>query len=105
MTITLISAATATGAGSAVERTGSAATFQAYGSTSAGAGASAIAVQASNVATPGTNDWLTIGTITLVLGTTSTSDGFAIDAPWRHIRGNVLSISGTNAAVTLLMRG
>lgn len=36
-------------------------------------------------------------------GTSTSSDGFTIDAPWRFARGNVTAISGTGAAVTLLM--
>lgn len=74
-------------------------TFQAKGSTSASTGAASIAVQVSN---DGTN-WLTLGTISLSLSTTETSDGFSSDAPWAFVRGNVLSISGTGAAVSLLM--
>ena len=87
-----------TGAGSAV-RAKSPATFQASGVTSAGAGAVAVVVQVSN---DGVN-WLTLGTISLVLSTTTATDGFASDAPWAFVRGNVTSISGTNATVSLSM--
>lgn len=82
-------------------------TFWAYGTTSAGSGAAVILVEVSNAVTP-TNttnvDWITAGTITLTLGTTQTSDGFAMNAAWRHVRARVSSISGTDATVTL-MRG
>ena len=92
---TLLSAVTATGAGSAVG--GGKATYQASGTTSSGAGAATILVQGSN----NNSDWLTIGTITLTLATTSSSDGFVSDTPWAYVRGNCTAISGTGAAVTL----
>lgn len=99
---TLISGATATGVPTTIPKLAdihSLRTFQASGTTSAGAGASVILVQVSN----NNSDWITLGTITLTLGTSSTSDGFASNAPWPYVRGNVSSISGTNAAVTLTM--
>jgi hypothetical protein len=79
-------------------------TFQATGQTTAGAGAATILVQVSSVGTPTADgDWVTLGTITLTLSTTRSTDGITSDAPWRHVRGNVSAISGTNAAVTLWM--
>jgi hypothetical protein len=45
--------------------------------------------------------WETLGTITLS-GSGSAHDGFAADAPWLKVRGNVSAISGTGAAVTLI---
>lgn len=77
-------------------------TFQAMGTTSAGVGASAIIIEGSNKATPVTTttvDWTTLGTISLTLGTTQTSDGFVSYAAWRWIRARVSSISGTDATV------
>lgn len=44
-------------------------------------------------------DWIKAGTITL--SDTSATDGFANDATWKYVRGNVKSISGTNAAVSM----
>lgn len=88
----------ATGAGSAV-RAKHPATFQASGTTSAGAGAVSVAVQVSNNGV----HWLTLGTISLVLSTTAATDGFASDASWVFVRGNVTSISGTDATVSLFM--
>jgi hypothetical protein len=73
-------------------------TFQAVGSTSAGAGASVVNIQCSN---DGVN-WMTYGTITLTLGTTATSDGLVIAAPWGYFRAQLNSISGTNAKVNVL---
>ena len=74
-------------------------TFQATGFTTAGAGAVAVSVQGS---LDGAN-FITIGTISLVLGVAVVTDGFASDAPWRYIRALVTSISGTNAQVTVWM--
>lgn len=105
MAITLLSAATTTGAGGRVSSSAGPKTFQAFGTTTAGSGAATVTVQVSNADSPTENDWLTLGTITLTLGTTSTSDGFASNAPWQHYRGNLTAISGTNAAVTLKMGG
>lgn len=96
---TLLSAATATGAGTA-QKFGSLLekSFQAYGTTSAGSGASVVRVEGSqdNI------NWVSLGTISLTLGTTSTTDGFATESGWKYIRGYVVSISGTNASVNLL---
>lgn len=98
-TETLLNAVTTTGAGAArALRMDGKRTFQALGATTAGAGAAAVLVQVSN---DGSN-WITIGTITLTLATTESSDGFASDAKWRYVRGNVQSISGTGAYVTLI---
>jgi hypothetical protein len=102
----IISGAIATGAGSTyeVERRISGnqkRVFQATGTTSAGAGAATIVVEVSLTGT--TNEWITLGTITLTLGTTVTTDGFAMDAAWTYVRGNVTAISGTDATVNLYM--
>ena len=78
-------------------------TFQASGFTTAGAGASTIIIEVSNLDPPGANDWVVAGTITLTLGTTPTSDGFVTDAPWTFVRARVSAISGTNAAVSVVM--
>lgn len=102
--VKLIDAAIATGAGASHRPIGALRTFQATGQTSAGAGAATVKVQVSNVEAPSVDgDWLDIGTITLTLSTSKSTDGFASEAPWRHVRGNVTAISGTNAAVTLIM--
>jgi hypothetical protein len=76
-------------------------TFQMVGSTSAGAGAATATIQVSN---NGTN-WLTLGVITLVLGTSATSDGFASDAVWENVRVSIAigGVTGTNGSVTVLM--
>lgn len=43
-----------------------------------------------------------MATVTLS-GTDSNSDGFTTVAPWKFIRARVTAISGTDAAVTVLM--
>lgn len=96
----MLSAATGTGAGSAVTPTYQGVkTFQAVGSTSAGAGSVSVAVQCS---VDGTN-WVTLGTITLTLSSTASSDAFTSNDRCRQVRGNVTAISGTGAAVSLFM--
>lgn len=43
-----------------------------------------------------------LGTITLS-GTTSHTDGFTVNAPWKYVRANITAISGTGANVSVLM--
>lgn len=75
--------------------------FQAVGNTSAGAGASTVLIEVSN---DGTN-FMTLGTITLTLGASATSDGFAVSNTWEYYRAKVTAISGTDATVTVYMKG
>lgn len=96
---TLLDGATATGAGTSCTTVNTKRTFQASGSVSASTGAASIDIEVSN---DGTN-WIVLGTISLTLGTTTTSDGFVSDAPWKHVRANVDSISGTDASVDVYM--
>ncbi len=98
---TLLSAVTATGAGVSAQPKGTKRTFQAVGATSGGTGTATVRVEVSNTGI--TNEWLTLGTMTLALSTTAATDGFASDAVWPFVRGNVTAISGTGAAVTLTM--
>lgn len=98
MFLELITAATATGAGTPRGAEDSKSrTYQASGTTTAGSGAATILVQGSN---DGSN-WDTIGTITLTLGTTSTSDSFTSLDRYGKLRGNVSAISGTGASVNV----
>lgn len=99
----ILSAVTVTGAGSNFTPWGAKKTFQATGTTSASTGAATIVIQGSNVASTATTDWVTIGTITLSLSTTSAGDGFVSDAPWKYVRANVTAISGTTATVTVYL--
>lgn len=96
---TLMSAATTVAAGDTKQGVGDAKTYQASGTTSSGAGSATIAVQCSN---NGTN-WDTVGTITLTLSTTTSSDSFASADRCAYVRGNVTAISGTGASVNLHM--
>jgi hypothetical protein len=97
----MLDAAIATGAGAAFDlpNTGTT-TFQAYGTTSAGAGAATIVIQVSN----DDDNWITAGTITLTLGTSATTDGFAFAGNWDRVRANVTAISGTNASVSVVSK-
>jgi hypothetical protein len=45
-----------------------------------------------------------LGTITLS-GTDSDADGFASDAPWPSVYAELVSVSGTDAAVTVTVGG
>jgi hypothetical protein len=72
---------------------------EAHGTTSSGSGAASISIEVSNNGT----SWITAGTIGLTLGTTQTSDGFVMDAPWLYVRANVASISGTGASVSVII--
>lgn len=80
--------------------------FQMIGATTAGAGAVSVVIECSNIENPTLDtDWLTLMTISLVLSTTPIGDGQTTDAPWRHIRARVASISGTGATATVYMGG
>lgn len=111
--ITLVDAATGTGAGSVVNmgRTQLSGgpgvventpfrTFHAAGTTGSGAGAATIKVQVNS---GGSTSWVDACTITLTLATAVSSDGCAMSASWPLVRGNVTSISGTGASVSLWM--
>lgn len=76
-------------------------TFSAHGTTSAGAGAATIVIEASNEVSP--TVWITLGTITLTLGTTATGDAFVSDAPYRWVRSRISAISGTDGSVNVEM--
>jgi hypothetical protein len=97
---TILSGAIATGAGSSFTPWGAKRTFHANGVTSAGAGTAAIDIEVSNDDT----NWVTAGTISLSFNDDPVvDDGFAMDAPWRFVRANVTSISGTDATVSVIM--
>lgn len=96
--VTLLNAVTTTGAGTGVGPSVSLnRTFQATVS-GTGTVTATVNIEVSNDNT----NYLTLGTITLS-GTTSASDGFASQAVWTYVRGNVTAISGTGATVTSLM--
>jgi len=99
--IKILKNVTSTGAGSAFPLWGSKHSFQMFGTTSAGVGSAVVNVEVSNNA----SNWEVAGTITLTLGTSSTSDGFAKNAAWRWARGNVTTLSGTGATISLIVGG
>ena len=102
----LLNGATTTATSFVYKPSGTVNTFQAFGATTAGAGAATIVIEVSNIEDPanGTNvDWITAGTITLTLATTRTSDGFGMVIPWRNVRARITAISGTGAAVSVSM--
>lgn len=93
---TITSAATTTGAKTAVRNVNVDKTYQVIGSTSAGTGTSVIVIEGStNLASwsPITTATLTLGTVTTAISANST-DRF----PW--LRANINSISGTGAAIS-----
>lgn len=95
----IMSAATSTGAASSVKPWKKDRTFQASGTTSSGAGAASILIQVSN----DNVNWDLLGTITLTLATTTSSDSFTSISAYRYVRANVSSISGTGASVDVYM--
>lgn len=98
--VRILNGATATGAGASTRMIGAGrCVVSAFGTTSAGSGAATVAIQVSN----DNASWVTAGTISITLGTTQTSDGFAINAPWLFVRANVASISGTDANVSVVI--
>ena len=95
--VTMLSAATTVSNSESFKLWGSNRVFQASGTTSSGSGAATILIQVSL----DDSNWVTLGTISLTLGTTATSDGFASDAPWIYTRARVSAISGTGASVNV----
>lgn len=94
-----LSAVTATGASDAISPNERNKVFHLTGFVSASTGAASVTVEGSN---DGTN-WVILDTLTLTLGTAVTSDSGVNSDAWLYIRGNVGSISGTDAQVTLTM--
>lgn len=99
-TTALLSGATATGAGAGKSGVAAVKTYQATGAVSSGTGSATVAVQGTN---NGGVTYDQIGTITLTLGTASTSESFTSDDRYQQVRGNVTAISGTGASVSLTM--
>lgn len=96
-TTQLFSSRITTGASSAIYLNGVDFTAQASGKVSATTGAATVKIQVSN----DNANWIDMGTITLTLGTSVTSDGLAAFAKWAWVRANVTAISGTDAEVTV----
>lgn len=96
--LNMLTAATATGAGATIDGIGAAKTYQVTGATSSGSGSATVSIQCSN---DGSN-WDTLGTITLTLSTTSSSNSFASDDRCNKVRGNVTALSGPGASVSVV---
>lgn len=88
---------TATGTSSAKEAPGPGATVHA---TVAGTGAvtATVIIQVGNIS----GSWLDLGTLSLS-GTTSATQGLALDAHWVYIRANCTAITGTGATLNVVM--
>ncbi len=100
--VTILSAAITTDTGTGYRIRHSLKSVQAWGLTTAGAGAATIDIEGSYDGTY----YVRLFTITLTLATTVTfaannTDGYTINAPWLYVRARVTAISGTNAAVTV----
>lgn len=94
------SGVTTTGAGSFLYKDSPDATFQATVS-GTGAVTATVTIEYSN---DGTNVIGTVGGTITLSGTTSATDGFTSqNAPWKFVRANVTSISGTGATVQVYM--
>ncbi len=76
-------------------------TFQAHGLVSASTGAATILIEGSL----DDSQFLLLGTLTLALTTAASSDGIAVDAPWRFMRARISAISGTDATVQVFAGG
>lgn len=92
---TLLDSQTTVAAGAALPLSGAYHTFQGA-VTGTGTLSATVVVECSNDA----SNWLELGTLTLA---DDTPDGFAIAAPWAFVRARVSAISGTGAAVTVLV--
>lgn len=93
------SGVTSTGAGNFVYKDAPKATFQAIVS-GTGAVTATVTIEYSN---DGVNACSTVGGTITLSGTTSSTDGFTSDAPWKYVRANVTAVSGTGATVQVYM--
>lgn len=96
-TLTVFNARTSTGASDVFQPWGTRRTVEI---TVAGTGAvsTTVQVQISN----DESNWINLTTLT-VAGTTTATDGAAMDAAWRYMRLNITALSGTGAAVTAIV--
>ena len=68
--------------------------------TGTGALTASINIEYSN---DGVNPCATVGGTISLSGTTTVSDGFTSNSPWKYVRANVTAISGTGATVQVWM--
>lgn len=90
---------TVTGAGAFLYKSSPKATYQATVS-GTGAVTATVTIEYSN---DGVNACSTVGGTITLSGTTSSTDGFTSDSPWKYVRANVTAISGTGATVKVTM--
>jgi len=93
---TLLPATIATATGGTVRPHNRPMSFTAEGETSSGAGTATIIIEGK--AESGTV-WETIDTLSLTLGTTTTSDSGSTDVPWSNVRARLTTLTGTGATV------
>ncbi len=72
-------------------------TVQATVTASSGAATATVLIAGSNNGV----DWLTLATITLS-GSSSDSDGVALESPWKRIRAECTAITGTDARLIVI---
>lgn len=90
---------TTTSSGSAVYKDSPFSTFQAI-VTGTGTVSATVIIDCSNDSV----NWCSTSLATITLsGTTSASDGFTTQAPWKYVRARVTAIAGTSAAVQVYM--
>lgn len=89
------------GAGDALQTRNVSKTFQLIGKTSSGTGSAVVDVEFSN--DPTKQNWVLAGTITISLGTSFSTDGFYSRSSWTYARGNVKTLTGTGAQVSLII--
>ena len=93
----MLSSATTTSTSGTIQPQAGKVSFQATARTTAGAGALTAIISASNDGL----QFITLGTITLVLSTTENSDGFTSDNAWKVYKSSISAISGTGARATI----
>jgi hypothetical protein len=98
---TVILSTTTTATGTPVGSVRPAISFQASGLVTASTGSATVVIEASNEGDAPLENWLAVGTITLSLTTSRSSDGFAATNAFNSYRARVSAISGTNASVTV----
>lgn len=91
----LLSAATTVTTGDFVETKTGGFSVSVSGKTTSGSGAATVVIEGSHDGiTP-----VTLATVTLTLGTATTSDGFAGAVSWRYLRARLSAISGTGSEI------
>ena len=99
LTHVLVDKATATGNKEAVMLNSRYKTFQVTGKVSASTGSAEVEIQVSNDKV----NFVTVDTLSLTLGTTVTSDSYVNNDAWKYVRGNVKTLTGTDAEVTVIV--